>query len=188
MVLGLITSAAAADVAGVSVPERIAIGAHGDLVLNGWGVHTESTLERYLAALYLPARRRSVREILSDPGPKRIHLTFLRDMRMASLSQTIIEQFTENASASELESLKAPLDELTAILNRIGVVRRGMSVSFDYMPDLGASVVVDGKAVTKPIRGSDLYGALLRVWLSEDAGDPRLRRALLGQPMKAAIE
>lgn len=171
----------AVEVHGVSLPERIAITPATDLVLNGAGVRTEASLHRYVAALYLPARYGTLKDILADPGPKRIRLTLLRDMRAVSLTQSVLENIAENHTASELESLKAPLDELTALINRLGAAKMGASLLLDYLPGSGTSLSLSGGAFSKPIRGTDLYQALLRVWLGEDPVDRNLRRALLGQ-------
>ena len=171
----------AVELHGVSLPERIAVAPATDLVLNGAGVRTEASLHRYVAALYLPARHGTLTDILADPGPKRIRLTLLRDMRAASLTQSVLENIAENHTASELESLKAPLDELTALINRLGAAKKGASLFLDYLPGSGTSLSLNGGAFSKPIRGADLYQALLRVWLGEDPVDRKLRRALLGQ-------
>ena len=176
----VVASVAAADTERVPVPERISVTPEASLVLNGSGIHTEASLDRYVVALYLSTRRSSLREILSDPGPKRIRLTFLRDMRTAALGETLLEAVAAHYTASEMESLKAPLDELLALLDRVGRSRKGSSISFDYLPGSGTSLLTEDGRRTKAIRGSDLYAALLRVWVGEDAVDRRLRRALVG--------
>jgi hypothetical protein len=169
------------DLRGVSVAERVTIAPATELVLNGAGVRTQASIERYVAALYLPARRSDASAVLADPGPKRLRLTWLRDTRAHALIQSILEGIAENHTASELESLKGPLDELTALVSRMGTGRRGGYIELDYLPGAGTSVSINGAAAAKPIRGNDVYPALLRVWLGEDAVERKLRSALLGQ-------
>jgi len=150
-------------------------------VLNGAGVRTEASLHRYVAALYLGSRRSTMKDVLADPGAKRIRITLLRDTRAASFTQAILESLAENHTTSELESLKAPMDEIVALINRLGAARKGASIVLDYLPGEGTRVALDGGAPAKPVRGPELYRALLRVWLGEDPVDRNLRRALLGQ-------
>ena len=180
VMVALAVDAGAAMINGVLVPERTTVSPGRALVLNGAGVRSEASLERYVAALYLPARRGTAREVFADPGFKRVRLTALRDLRAAALTHAMLENIAENHTASELESLKAPLDELAALLNRIGKVRSGASIDFDYIPGEGTRVSVAGAAATSPIRGDDLYSAILRVWIGPDPIDRRLRVALLG--------
>lgn len=172
--------AAALELRGVKLPERIAVDST-ELVLNGAGVRTEASLDRYVLGLYLTRPQARLAPLLADRGRKRISITILRTTLPARFTEAFAEALGANLTPSELESLQAPLDELNAILGAIGTLRAGAVLDIDYVPGAGTQVRVQGKARAGIIRGIGLYQALLRAWLDDDPIDRDLRRALLGR-------
>lgn len=172
-------SAAAPKAPGVGLPERIVVDST-ELVLNGAGVLAEASLDRYVVGLYLTHAQPRLDAVLADKGRKRIVVSVLRSTAAARLIETLSEAVGANHSESELESIKAPLDELYALLGKLGMARAGATLAIDYVPGAGTQVVLPGGASSGIIRGSDLYAALLRAWMGIDPVDRRLRAALLG--------
>lgn len=180
------SGAAALDLRGVRLPERIVLDAT-ELVLNGAGVRAESSLDRYVVALYLTRSQSRLDAIVADKGRKRIVVSVLRSTAAARLIETFSEAIGANHTESELESIKAPLDELYAILGGFGTVRAGAAVALDYVPGAGTRVVLQEGARGGVIRGVELYQAVLRAWLGADPVDRALRRALLGAPSQRGM-
>jgi len=175
-------SAAALDLEGVKLPDRVKLTADGaELVLNGAGLRSRAFVRVYVAGLYLGSRKNDPKQILADKGPKRISMAMLRSVSAQQLNDALVEGIQENHTASELESLKTALDELTVLMMSVGAAKSGSIISLDYLPGSGTRVMIDGKARGKPIPGDDLYPALLRVWLGDDPVDRGLKRGLLGQ-------
>lgn len=70
-------------------------------------------------------------------------------------------------------------DALSAIMLPLRVAKKGDIVALDYVPHAGAQVVMNGRAIGRPVPGHDLYRALLRIWLGDPPVDINLKRALL---------
>jgi hypothetical protein len=63
-------------------------------------------------------------------------------------------------------------------MNKIGDVKEGDIVTFNYSPKDGTSVVLNGKTVGSSIGGKALYDAVLRIWLGEKPIDQDLKDAI----------
>ena len=57
----------------------------------------------------------------------------------------------------------------------------GDSFSVDYVPGVGTSVLVNGKAQDEPVREPEFFTAMLSIWLGPNPPDDALKAALLGQ-------
>ena len=53
-------------------------------------------------------------------------------------------------------------------------------IDFDYTPDSGTVIAVNGTPRGKPIPGEDFYQAVLRIFLGERPVDASVKRGLLG--------
>lgn len=188
-VIGVLHAASthALELRGVRLPERIVLEST-ELVLNGAGVRTEAAMDRYVVGLYLTRPQSRLDALLADKGRKRIVVAVLRASAAARLIEMLSEAIGANHSESELESIKAPLDELYAMLGGLGVARAGTAIALDYVPGAGTQVVLPGGAKGGVIRGAELYQALLRAWLGADPIDRGLRGALLGTSTPSSMQ
>ena len=180
--LALLLSAAApaADVEGVTLPERIRFGADGpELVLNGAGVRVRFVFKVYVAALYLPARMDDAGAILRDDRPSRLFLQMLRNLTVEQLASSMNEALRETLTPEERLPLEPRLKQFDAILGTLPEVRKGLQLAIDYLPQLGTVIRVNGEEKGR-IPGADFNQALLRVWIGEQPRDPRLKDAMLG--------
>jgi hypothetical protein len=171
-------TASAKEIAGVHADDHAQVGAH-ELVLNGAGLHRTLFSKIYVAALYLVEKQTSPAGVLALAGPKRISITLLRDLPAQRLVDSLMDGIHDNTSREERPQLKDRLDELTAILMSVGRGKRGDVIAFDFLPDTGTVVLLDGEAKGAAIPGEDLYRALLRVWVGGHPGDGGLKKALL---------
>lgn len=64
-------------------------------------------------------------------------------------------------------------------MDKIGDVKKGDIVDFDFTKSRGTSVTVNGKLIGEKIGGQKLYEAVLKIWLGEKAIDNGLKAALL---------
>jgi hypothetical protein len=170
--------AASLDLRGVRLPERIVVEST-ELVLNGAGVRTEASIDRYVVGLYLSRPQGTFQELLADKGRKRLVVVVLRHTAAARLIEMLVEAIGANHSESEIESLKAPLDELYAMIGAVGMAQPGASIAFDYVPGAGTRILLPGGRGGGLVRGIELYHAILRAWLGHDPVDRGLRSALL---------
>lgn len=172
--------AIAAEIAGVTVQERVTLGAT-DLQLNGAGVRTRIVFKVYVGGLYLPEKKSTAAEVLALKGAKRVSMTMLRDLTAHQLADALQEGVRANHSAAELAALKGRVDELVAVMNEIGGAKEKTVIALDFLPDSGTRITVDGAPHGKPIPGEDFYVALLRIWLGDKPVDADLKKAMLGQ-------
>jgi hypothetical protein len=173
-------AATAAGSLGIRPDQRTRVGT-SDLVLNGAGALKKLFFKVYVAGLYLPEKRTSPAEVLALAGPKRVHITLLRNLPARELVAALNSGIQENCSPAEQEALRGRLAALTATLLSIGQARKGDVITFDWLPEAGCLVLLNGKPQGQPLPGADVYSALLRVWVGERPTSASLKRALLGQ-------
>ena len=179
---GWFGAAAAAEVAGVKLPDRLRIGTGGpELVLNGAGLRTRFFLKVYAAGLYLEKKSTTTPGVLALQGPKRVSMHLLRNVSAKQILEALHDGVAANNSPADLAKLKPQLDELDAVMTGMGPIKEGDVVTLDYLPGAGTVVTVNGQAKGKPIAGTALYDALLRVWLGDDPVQDDLKKELLGK-------
>jgi len=181
--LGLAASlAAAAEVAGVRLPDTESLGPGGTpLVLNGAGARKRAFFQVYAIGLSLAERRTAGAEAIGAPGAKRIAIHMLRDVGADAFVEALVEGIRENHSAAELAALEPRVKQLSATLAELKEAKKGMRITLDWVPAAGTRLAVEGRPAGSPIPGEDFYRALLRIWLGERPVQDDLKRALLGE-------
>ena len=71
------------------------------LVLNGAGIRYKFVVKVYTAGLYLTHKAGTTAEVLSAPGPKRIHIQMLRDIDGNELGKLFTKGMEANAPREE---------------------------------------------------------------------------------------
>jgi len=182
LLAGAALSARAGDITGAKLDERVSVGG-AELVLNGAGVRRTFFRKVYLVALYLVERKSSPATVYALPGPKRIRIVLLRDVAADRLVDALTEAIHDNCSQEgERGALSDRVQTLTTLLLGLRRGTRGDVITFDWLPDAGTVVGVNGQPQGPPIPGEDFYRALLRCWLGERPASNGLRAALLGRP------
>lgn len=172
----------AAEVGGIKLDDRTRIDAGGpELVLNGAGVRTRFVVKVYVGGLYLTEKKTAAADAIALGGPKRVSITMLRDVGAQQFNEALVDGFRANNTVADMEKLKAPLDELGAIMNALGETKKGNVITLDFVPGTGTRVLVDGAAKGKPIAGDEFYRGLLRIWLGDKPVDSDLKKGMLGQ-------
>lgn len=174
----LASVATAKEVAGVRLPDTVALGADEPvLVLNGAGVRSKFFVKVYVGALYLPARTTDAAAILRHSGPVAVHMHFLHsEVAKEKLVDAWNEGFRANLSEAQRVRLKERIDRFNALFR---TVRRGDVIRLEYRPGSGTRVVVNEEQ-QGTIEGEDFMQAWLRIWLGDKPADGDLRRAMLG--------
>lgn len=180
--MAVAASAAAVEISGVKVADKVVLTTGGpELTLNGAGVRQKlMSVDIYVGALYLTAVRRTAKEVLADPGPKRVLMHVVIDELTAKeLTASLNNAIAANLIPAEIALIEKRLSDLNRMMNSIGVLKRGAVVTIDFLPGTGTRITVDGvERIT--IRGDDFFRALLRIWIGAKPVDGRLRNALLG--------
>ena len=175
-------SAATAEVEGVKIEEKARFGKSGpELVLNGAGVrHRMAFIKIYVGALYLTAKGTDAEAIIRDPGAKRVSMHVIADEITAKeWIGSLNNSLAANHIPAELALIESRIRDLNAMMNTVGVLKKGAVVLLDYIPGTGTRITVDGQEKIT-IKGEDFFQALLRIWIGRKPVDGRLRDAMLG--------
>jgi hypothetical protein len=168
--------ALAAEVGGVKLDDKVAIGAQ-ELVLNGAGVRTRVVFKVYVASLYLPQKATDLAGVLSK-SPRRIQLNLLRTLSADQLVEALNEGLNENNTAAELAAVKPQVEALATIMKSFKEVKEKDVITLDFV-DGSTRIGLNGEA--KGTIGGDAFNqALTRVWLGEKPVQADLKKSLLG--------
>ena len=150
------------------------------LNLNGVGLRRRAIFKVYVAGLYVPQKSTNAATLINDKGARRVSLRMLRDVDAGSFIDSFNDGLKNNLTDAQLTALKPQMDALTATLKSIGEAKKGDSISFDYTPEAGTRISVNGQPRGDPIPGADFSSAVLRIWLGEKPVDESLKKGMLG--------
>lgn len=177
--LALSVGAQPVEVEGQKFEPTVEIGGQ-TLNLNGVGLRRRAIFKVYVAGLYVPQKSSSATALIGDRGPRRVALRMLRDVEADSFIDSFKDGLKNNLSESQLTALQPQVESLTATLKSIGEAKKGDAVNFDYTPDAGTRISVNGQPRGQPIPGADFFSAMLRIWLGEKPADESLKKGMLG--------
>jgi hypothetical protein len=150
------------------------------LQLNGAGVRTRAIFKVYAAGLYVPARSNSPAALLAQKGPRRLSLTMLRNVDADSFAGPLNEGLRNNHTEAQVAAFKPQIEAMNAALKAIDEAKKGDVLHFEYLPDSGTRITVNGQQKGASIAGEDFFTAMLRIWLGDKPADGDLKKGLLG--------
>lgn len=169
--------AAAAELAGVVMPDQIALDGK-TLLLNGLGLR-EATFLRvdvYVAGLYLEEKSQDADEILAADRARRLSMQFVRSVGKEDQVKHWSEGFEKNSGA-DLPALK---DRIKTLGSWMVDVSSGDTLALTYLPEKGTTVEIKGKTVGT-IPGADFGRAVFALWLGPSPPNSGLKDGLLGR-------
>ena len=150
------------------------------LNLNGVGLRKRAIFKVYVAGLYAGQKSANAGALVGDKGPRRVSLRMLRDVDADSFIGSFNEGLKNNHSEAQLAAIKSQTDALSATLKSIGEAKKGDVINFDYTPDGGTRITVNGQPKGNPIPGAEFFSAVLRIWLGDKPADEALKKGMLG--------
>ena len=169
----------AVEVAGVNVADSVQSGEQS-LVLNGAGTKKMAGIfDVYVIALYLPEKKHTVDEVLSESLSKRLVLNFLYDGKSAQLLDATKKLLSENHSEEEFKKLDAGYKEFAAPFDTLKDLKKDDQMSFDYNPKTGIKMSLNGKEFGS-VEAPGFMLAFLKVWLGTRPAQIDLKDRLLG--------
>ena len=150
------------------------------LQLNGAGVRTRAIFKVYAAGLYVPQKSDSAAALISQKGPRRLSLTMLRNVDADSFAGPLNEGLQKNHTEAQVAAFKPQIDAMNAALKAIDEAKKGDVLHFEYLPDSGTRITVNGQQKGANIPGEDFFAAMLRIWLGDKPADADLKKGLLG--------
>jgi hypothetical protein len=171
--------AQAVEVEGVKFDDKTKIGT-SELVINGTGVRRKFG-KRYVMALYLPVKTGDANAALAEKGAKRVLIKLTKDVSGDTFANAVAGAMADNSTAAEMAAVKDRLKQWSDTIIALGEVVAGSTIQFDWIPEKGTQLSVNGQAKGKEIAGEDFYTALLRVWLGKDPVQDDIKNGLLGK-------
>lgn len=176
-----VPAVAAVELAGVSYAPSVAVG-NARLALNGAGIRYKAVFKVYTAGLYLGGKAATPEAVYAAAGPKRLHISMLRDIEANEFGKMFTDGMQKNASREEFGKAipgTLALAELFASRKKLAT---GDYFYVDYTPGLGTQVLINGKPAGDPIKEPEFFNTLIKIWLGKNPADWQLKDALLGQP------
>jgi len=167
------------ELAGVRIEHSAQVGG-STLKLNGAGIRYKAVFKVYTAALYLTQPATTPEAVIATAGPKRMHIVMLREIDANELGKLFTRGMENNAPREVFAKCIAGTLRLAELFSRKKRLMPGDSFSVDWVPSVGTTVLINGKAEIEPITEPTFFNALLGIWLGQDPADRLLKNALLG--------
>lgn len=176
---GQVQAQQAVEMEGQKFESTVALGGQ-TLNLNGVGLRKRAIFKVYVAGLYVGQKSTNAAAIVNDKGARRVSLKMVRDVEAQSFIDSFNEGLKNNTPEAQLNAMKPQVDALVSTLKAIGEAKKGDAINFDYTPDGGTRITVNGQAKGSPIPGADFFSAVLRIWLGDKPADEALKKGMLG--------
>jgi hypothetical protein len=167
------------EIEGVKFEPTVQVGGTA-LQLNGAGVRTRAIFKVYAAGLYVPQKANSAAALLAQKGPRRMVIAMLRNVDADSFSGALNDGLKANLTEAQVAGFKAQIEALNANLKAVGEAKKGDLIHFEFTPEAGTRVLVNGQPRGNAIPGEDFFGAVLRIWLGDKPVDSGLKKGLVG--------
>jgi len=177
LVAAVCAQAQPVEVEGVKLEPTAQVGGAA-LQLNGAGLRKRAIFKVYVAGLYVPQKSADAPALLAQKGPRRISITMLRDVDADSFSGALNDGLRANHTEAQVAGFKAQIDTLNANLKAVGEAKKGDAIHFEYLPESGTRVTVNGQARGSAIPGEDFFTAVLRIWIGDKPVDGDLKKGL----------
>ncbi|MEO8119732.1 MAG: chalcone isomerase family protein [Rhodoferax sp.] len=167
------------EIEGVKLEPTVQVGAT-TLQLNGAGVRTRVIFKVYVAGLYVPQKAGDAATLLAQKGARRVAITMLRNVDAETFAAALNDGLRSNHSEAQFAGMKSQIEALNANLKAVGETRKGDAIHFEFVPDAGTRVTVNGQVRGSVIPGEDFFTSVLRIWIGDKPVDGSLKKGLLG--------
>lgn len=180
--VGLCWSTAAfavVEVSGVKVQDSITI-ADTRLQLNGAGIRYKGPFKVYVGDLYTTQPVKSLDELIAAPGPKRLGMTFLREINSAEFGKLLTRGIEDNVSKQELSKIIPGMIKMGDIFAANKSFSPGDVCALEWDPAKGLSIWAKGKLQAEPFKDPAFFRALMSIWFGQSPADWKLKDQMLG--------
>ncbi len=178
--LGLAHVSALAETMATKFANYVRLG-NTDLVLNGKGTRTKVFFKVYDMALYTPSRVKTAQQLLSLPGPKRLSMVSLRNLKTADIGLMFIKGMKANCPPEVVTKYTPTVTELINIFSYKSTMDAGVNFSMDFEPGKGTAFVFNGQQIGERVGDDEFFANALKIWFGPEPVDPELEKALLGK-------
>jgi hypothetical protein len=149
------------------------------LALNGKGTRYRLAFRVYDLALYTTRHVATTEELLTLPGPKKLHFVALRELSGTDLGRLLLRGMTDNTPSLQLNRHVVATTRLIEVFSGKDKMLPGESFSMDFVPGKGTTFYIQGMAQGDPVGDDEFFNLVLRIWFGSSPADPQLRDALL---------
>ena len=171
---------AAMDINGVKVEDSTTV-AGTKLQLNGAGTRYKAIFKVYVGELYTTQKVGSLEDLMAAPGPKRLTMTFLREIEAGPFGKLLTRGVEDNVPKNEMSKLVPGLIRMGDIFTVNKSLLPGEVIHLDWIPGTGMVITAKGKVQGEPFKEQEFYKAIMSIWFGPSPADFKLRDALLGQ-------
>jgi len=164
---------------GVKIEDTMVV-ADTKLDLNGYGTRYRGPFKVYVADLYTTKKVGSLEELIAAPGPKRLTMTFLREIEAGPFGKLLTRGVEDNVPKADMSKLIPGLIRMGEIFTVNKVLKEGEAVIIDWIPGTGMVVTAKGKVQGEPFKEPEFYKAIMSIWFGNVPADFRLKDAMLG--------
>ncbi|MEN9435902.1 MAG: hypothetical protein RIR09_557 [Pseudomonadota bacterium] len=175
--LGASAMAATIDIAGVKVEDQNSVGG-STLQLNGAGVRVKF-FKIYVAELYTGTKVHTLDELIAAPGPKRLRMTFLREVNSSTFGKLMTRGVEDNVPKSQLSRMVPGLMRMSEIFTVNKSYVPGDVITLDWIPGTGLVITGKGKVQGEPLKEPEFFKGLMAIWFGESPADWKLKDAML---------
>lgn len=166
------------DIAGVKVEDSAMVGGT-KLQLNGAGIRVKF-FKIYVGQLYTAKQVSNLEELVAAPGPKRLQMTFLREMDAGSFGKLLTRGVEDNVPKNQMSKLVPGLMRMSDIFTVNKTMFPGDVVTMDWVPGTGLIISAKGKVQGEPFPDVAFFNAMMAIWFGPSPGDWKLKDAMMG--------
>jgi len=180
LIMGAGAWAAPTVIQGVKVPETVVVDG-ATLNLNGAGTRVKVVFKLYVGSLHTSKKVNSLEELVAAPGPKRLTMTFLREIEAGPFGKLLTRGVEDNVPKSEMSKLVPGLIRMGEIFTVNKLLVPGDVITIDWIPGTGMVVTNKGVVQGDPFKEPDFYKAIMSIWFGHSPADWKLKDAMLGK-------
>lgn len=178
--MGLALAAnAATEIAGVKLEDTVTV-AGTKLQLNGAGIRYKGPFKVYVGDLYTTQKVKSLDELIAAPGPKRLSMTFLREINSADFGKLLTRGIEDNTSRTEMSKIVPGMIKMGDIFAANKAFVPGDVCILEWDPAKGLTIWAKGKIQAEPFQDPAFFRALMSIWFGQSPADWKLKDAMLG--------
>ncbi len=179
LVLSLAAFSATIELHGVKIEDTQTVGGV-KLELNGYGTRYRGPFKVYVGDLYTTKKVSSFEELIAAPGPKRLTMTFVREIEAGPLGKLLTRGVEDNVTKSELSKLVPGLIRMGEIFTVNKVLKVGETILIDWIPGTGMVITAKGVVQGEPFKEPEFFKAIMSIWFGASPTDWRLKEGMLG--------
>lgn len=151
------------------------------LGLNGIGTRYKAIFKVYDVGLYTTTKATTLQEVITAPGPKKLHFVASRELPGTDLGVLFLRGMRDNSSPELNTKYAASANRLVEIFSGKSKILPDESFAIEFVPGKGTTFYIMDKPQGAAIGDAEFFSMVLRIWLGPVPADYKLKDALLGQ-------